>query len=158
MHSIWFHCLFSILFGIMIHDSEISLAIHILETMFHSYVCLAQVLKNFLDIAEADVRSLISLYSEVVSPVKVIFHLFLLFPWCCYWLVFCLLRGEFDAPSQIIVISLDYVDNQVCQLLIFWFWSWFFLFQGRSADSLSQYFGEDPARCPFEQGLIVSTI
>lgn len=26
--------------------------------------------------------------------------------------------------------------------------------QGRNADSLSQYFGEDPARCPFEQGLI----
>lgn len=25
--------------------------------------------------------------------------------------------------------------------------------QGRNADSLSQYFGEDPARCPFEQGL-----
>lgn len=44
-------------------------------------------LKNFLDNAEAEVRSLISLYSEV----------------------------------------------------------------GRSADSLSQYFGEDPARCPFEQ-------
>ncbi|KAF5466127.1 hypothetical protein F2P56_016080, partial [Juglans regia] len=46
-----------------------------------------KVLKNFLDTAEAEVRSLISLYSEV----------------------------------------------------------------GRSADSLSQYFGEDPARCPFEQ-------
>lgn len=44
-------------------------------------------LKIFLDTAEAEVRSLISLYSEV----------------------------------------------------------------GRSADSLSQYFGEDPARCPFEQ-------
>ncbi|THG21968.1 hypothetical protein TEA_005113 [Camellia sinensis var. sinensis] len=44
-------------------------------------------LKNFLDTAEAEVRSLISLYSEV----------------------------------------------------------------RRSADSLSQYFGEDPARCPFEQ-------
>lgn len=44
-------------------------------------------LKNFLDTAEAEVRSLISLYSEV----------------------------------------------------------------GRNADSLSQYFGEDPARCPFEQ-------
>ncbi|PSR91364.1 Formin-like protein [Actinidia chinensis var. chinensis] len=44
-------------------------------------------LKNFLDTAEAEVRSLISLYTEV----------------------------------------------------------------GRSADSLSQYFGEDPARCPFEQ-------
>ncbi|KAE8699079.1 Formin-like protein 6 [Hibiscus syriacus] len=46
-----------------------------------------KVLKNFLDTAEAEVRSLISLYSEV----------------------------------------------------------------GRNADSLSQYFGEDPARCPFEQ-------
>ncbi|EEF42478.1 conserved hypothetical protein [Ricinus communis] len=45
------------------------------------------VLKNFLDTAEAEVRSLISLYAEV----------------------------------------------------------------GRNADSLSQYFGEDPARCPFEQ-------
>ncbi|KAJ3680107.1 hypothetical protein LUZ60_016385 [Juncus effusus] len=44
-------------------------------------------LKSFLDTAEADVRSLIALYSEV----------------------------------------------------------------GRSADSLAQYFGEDPARCPFEQ-------
>lgn len=46
-----------------------------------------EVLKNFLDTAESEVRSLISLYSEV----------------------------------------------------------------GRNADSLSQYFGEDPARCPFEQ-------
>ncbi|BFG30787.1 hypothetical protein CerSpe_170610 [Prunus speciosa] len=46
-----------------------------------------KVLKHFLDTAEAEVRSLISLYSEV----------------------------------------------------------------GRNADSLSQYFGEDPARCPFEQ-------
>ncbi|KAF2308883.1 hypothetical protein GH714_022722 [Hevea brasiliensis] len=46
-----------------------------------------RVLKNFLDTAEAEVRLLISLYSEV----------------------------------------------------------------GRNADSLSQYFGEDPARCPFEQ-------
>ncbi|KAI3869378.1 hypothetical protein MKW92_034980 [Papaver armeniacum] len=49
-------------------------------------------LKDFLDTAEAEVRSLISLYSEV----------------------------------------------------------------GRSADSLSQYFGEDPARCPFEQ--VTSTL
>nr|XP_011465284.1 PREDICTED: formin-like protein 3 [Fragaria vesca subsp. vesca] len=47
----------------------------------------SKVLKNFLDTAEAEVRSLISLYSEV----------------------------------------------------------------GRNADSLSQYFGEDPSRCPFEQ-------
>lgn len=26
--------------------------------------------------------------------------------------------------------------------------------QGRNADSLAQYFGEDPARCPFEQGTV----
>lgn len=25
-------------------------------------------------------------------------------------------------------------------------------FQGRNADALAHYFGEDPARCPFEQG------
>ncbi|KAF8376912.1 hypothetical protein HHK36_030282 [Tetracentron sinense] len=53
-------------------------------TLMH-YLCKA--FKNFLDTAEAEVRSLISLYSEV----------------------------------------------------------------GINADSLSQYFGEDPARCPFEQ-------
>ncbi|KAL5224074.1 hypothetical protein ABZP36_010713 [Zizania latifolia] len=50
-------------------------------------ICFREALKSFLDAAEAEVRSLISLYSEV----------------------------------------------------------------GRSADSLAQYFGEDPARCPFEQ-------
>lgn len=27
-----------------------------------------------------------------------------------------------------------------------------FLGQGRNADALALYFGEDPARCPFEQG------
>lgn len=26
--------------------------------------------------------------------------------------------------------------------------------QGRNADALALYFGEDPARCPFEQGNI----
>lgn len=26
-------------------------------------------------------------------------------------------------------------------------------FQGRNADALALYFGEDPARCPFEQGI-----
>ncbi|KAF5935027.1 hypothetical protein HYC85_026156 [Camellia sinensis] len=30
-----------------------------------------------------------------------------------------------------------------------------FILLGRSADSLSQYFGEDPARCPCEQGLVL---
>jgi hypothetical protein len=29
-----------------------------------------------------------------------------------------------------------------------------FVLQGRNADSLAQYFGEDPARCPFEQGIV----
>lgn len=28
--------------------------------------------------------------------------------------------------------------------------------QGRNADALALYFGEDPARCPFEQGIPVS--
>jgi hypothetical protein len=28
------------------------------------------------------------------------------------------------------------------------------ILQGRNADSLAQYFGEDPARCPFEQGML----
>jgi hypothetical protein len=27
--------------------------------------------------------------------------------------------------------------------------------QGRNADALAQYFGEDPARCPFEQGRFI---
>ena len=26
--------------------------------------------------------------------------------------------------------------------------------QGRNADALALYFGEDPARCPFEQGIL----
>jgi hypothetical protein len=26
--------------------------------------------------------------------------------------------------------------------------------QGRNADALALYFGEDPARCPFEQGAL----
>lgn len=26
------------------------------------------------------------------------------------------------------------------------------ILQGRNADALALYFGEDPARCPFEQG------
>ncbi|KAF5932795.1 hypothetical protein HYC85_028966 [Camellia sinensis] len=30
-----------------------------------------------------------------------------------------------------------------------------FILQGRSVDSLSQYFGEDPDRCPFKQGLVL---
>jgi hypothetical protein len=29
-----------------------------------------------------------------------------------------------------------------------------YILQGRNADSLAQYFGEDPARCPFEQGML----
>ncbi|KAG2376382.1 Formin-like protein [Vigna angularis] len=83
-----------------------------------------KVLKNFLDIAEADVRSLISLYSEVVSPVVIIILLFLLFFLGVALHLEIAQSVDFDASSQI---------------------------KGRSADSLSQYFGEDPARCPFEQ-------
>lgn len=29
----------------------------------------------------------------------------------------------------------------------------FILLQGRNVDALILYFGEDPARCPFEQGI-----
>lgn len=29
-------------------------------------------------------------------------------------------------------------------------------FQGRNADALALYFGEDPARCPFEQGMFAT--
>jgi hypothetical protein len=46
-----------------------------------------------------------------------------------------------------------YSSNQLHLIYHFWF---NFLFQGRNADSLSQYFGEDPSRCPFEQGLLFS--
>jgi len=28
------------------------------------------------------------------------------------------------------------------------------MYQGRNADALALYFGEDPARCPFEQGKV----
>ncbi|KAF5935019.1 hypothetical protein HYC85_026148 [Camellia sinensis] len=59
-------------------------------------------LKNFLDTAEAEVRSPISLYSEVFT--------------------------------------------------------YTFILLGRSADSLSQYFGENPARCPFEQANLVKAL
>uniref|UniRef100_A0A453CKB0 FH2 domain-containing protein n=1 Tax=Aegilops tauschii subsp. strangulata TaxID=200361 RepID=A0A453CKB0_AEGTS len=71
-----------------------------------------QALKSFLDSAEAVVRSLISLYSEVVSP--------------------CLKSYSCNALC-------------LCKTLMT------FVLQGRNADSLAQYFGEDPARCPFEQ-------
>jgi hypothetical protein len=75
-----------------------------------------QALNSFLDAAEAEVRPLISLYAEVVSP-------------CCNL-----------SPS-----------------LFFFFFTidlHSVILQGRNADSLAQYFGEDPARCPFEQGML----
>lgn len=34
--------------------------------------------------------------------------------------------------------------------------NWEDVFQGRNVDSLILYFGEDPARCPFEQGTVAS--
>jgi hypothetical protein len=38
-----------------------------------------------------------------------------------------------------------------CILVVFDFLVSFFL-QGKKADQLIKYFGEDPVRCPFEQG------
>jgi hypothetical protein len=124
---------------------------------FLSNVSLVQVLKNFLDFAEADVRSLISLYADVVSPVTV-YPFSFLFSGCCSRMVKdCLLREEFSALCIYIYIhyvyTYTYSSNQLHLIYHFWF---NFLFQGRNADSLSQYFGEDPSRCPFEQGLLFS--
>lgn len=73
-----------------------------------------QALKSFLDAAEAEVRSLISLYAEVVSH--------------CH---------KMYLPCFPVLV----IDSDILVL------------QGRNADSLAQYFGEDPARCPFEQGI-----
>lgn len=70
-----------------------------------------QTLKGFLVGAEAEVRSLTSLYSSVV----------------------CLLT--------VLLMFSQSVKIHVFEPL-----------QGRNADALALYFGEDPARCPFEQG------
>lgn len=43
-----------------------------------------------------------------------------------------------------LVISLDFSSLYHYMYLIY--------LQGRNADALALYFGEDPARCPFEQG------
>ena len=73
-----------------------------------------QILKEFLGFAEAEVRSLASLYSGVV---------------CLSFL------------SKFLLCSQD--KKHISKLG---------RFQGRNADALALYFGEDPARTPFEQG------
>lgn len=50
---------------------------------------LLQVLKNFLDTAEAEVRSLISLYSEVVSSLFAFQFVFLYFLWYFFIAILC---------------------------------------------------------------------
>ena len=109
-------------------------------------------LKNFLDIAEADVRSLISLYSEVVGPVIASLSSFSL-------VLGREIEQEFACSDESLVYHPnnnhdDVISNSANCYLFLVFGN--FLFQGRNADSLSQYFGEDPARCPFEQGLTSS--
>uniref|UniRef100_M1A3Y5 Formin 14 n=1 Tax=Solanum tuberosum TaxID=4113 RepID=M1A3Y5_SOLTU len=48
-------------------------------------------------------------------------------------------------PSQVLKNFLDTAEAEVKSLTTL------YIEVGRSADSLSLYFGEDPARCPFEQ-------
>ncbi|KAL9263590.1 Formin-like protein [Drosera capensis] len=91
-HGMGCSCLFGLIrvleFGVTADRIKLSLTgVLKTELLVAVYTSVSQVLKGFLDSAEAEVRSLTSLYAEV----------------------------------------------------------------GRNADSLSQYFGEDPARCPFEQ-------
>lgn len=73
-----------------------------------------QTLKEFLRHAEAEVRSLASLYSGVVG-------------------------FSFQADNVQSVRSLFILEFNVLQ--------------GRNADALILYFGEDLARCSFEQGI-----
>lgn len=78
-----------------------------------------QVLKDFLDTAHEEVKTLASLYSEVVSYNN----------------------------SSVTYTHLGQANSISCSNPNINCNS-----QGRNADSLSHYFGEDPARCPFEQG------
>lgn len=75
-------------------------------------------MKEFLVVAEAEVRSLTSLYSGVV----------------CFEIA-AYLCSHFNKKQ--VFFGLD-------EFLV--------VMQGRNADALALYFGEDPARCPFEQG------
>lgn len=85
-----------------------------------------QTLKDFLGVAEAEVRSLTLLYSGVVCPHhllnKYILNLF-----------------NFYAEQN---IHFWLLPNTFLDVL-----------QCRNVDALAIYFGEDPTRCPFEQGL-----
>ncbi|PIA59824.1 hypothetical protein AQUCO_00400599v1 [Aquilegia coerulea] len=80
-------------------------------------------LKEFLVVAEGEVRSLASLYSGVVR-----FEI----PYNC------------TMAWSFVGIYMEVVFSKLN------------LLQGRNADALALYFGEDPARCPFEQ--VVSTL
>lgn len=81
-----------------------------------------QIIKEFLSYAEAEVRSLGSLYSSAVRIKLILIGIGLM--WCLQ-----------DGTEALLDISE------------------FRSFQGRNADALALYFGEDPARCPFEQGI-----
>lgn len=77
-------------------------------------------MKQFLGVAEAEVRTLASLYSAVVR----------ICPFCGYFWT---------------SLSID----MNCVLV---------MAQGKNVDALILYFGEDPARCPFEQGSLPKKI
>lgn len=80
---------------------------------------LFQTSKDFLLFAEAEVRSLASLYSGVVS--------------LCF-------------EEQ-----LEHLSFYNGKKVFFIIWN---VLQGRNVDALILYFGEDPSRCPFEQGIV----
>lgn len=106
-------------------------------------------------------RSLITLYSEVVS-LKCYFQYCLdkFLSFVCYIVIESeitfhplLLSGELKCYftcclDKFLCFGLLYNDQNLVGNFASKCNS-----QGRNADSLSQYFGEDPARCPFEQGL-----
>lgn len=65
----------------------------------------AQVLKSFLDFAEADVRSLISLYADVVSPVTVyLFSLFFQGVFLGWWKIACSEKSLMLFQVQLLLI------------------------------------------------------
>lgn len=125
-----FHVIFSFVFWHgTIQQFHVSIFI-ILKIIFISAILILspllviQVLKEFLRFAEAEVRTLASLYSSVVGAASRCIH------------------SIYNRP-----VALGYC---LCG-------TWYTL-QGRNVDSLILYFGEDPARCPFEQGICSSWV
>ena len=71
------------------------------------------------------------------------------FPWYCWsWSKVAYLLVLWSGESLFLLVLLKSAGSTQLSFPTL------IVLQGRGADSLSQYFGEDPARCPFEQGLI----